>query len=531
MPPKAEKFVYRPEGAVLREFMLDRSPVSIIQGPVGSGTSTACCMKMWKIATEQKPDRNGVRRTKWIIVRNTFEELKGTTLDTWTDWFEDVAQGSMGQVKMTNPPSHDISWPPGGGFLEDGTRIEAEFLFLSLDQEEDKRKLLSREMTGVWFNEVQFAQKAIFDIARSRAQQGRYPPQRDGGPTWNGVIADLNAPPEGHWLPYMRGDVPFPEEWDEDMKREYRAPPTWKFFVQPPGLLEVFKDGKLDGYVPNDRKHRELLGLSDLDAVAENIKWLKEPYLKMIEGQPKAYIDTYIMNRVGLYREGRPVFESFRKEIHIAKDEIKHLDSLPLIVGLDFARNPAAVVVQVIRGVVYVLDEYGAENVSAGTFAPMLRQRLVRKFPKAFEVGVGAGVQFWGDPSGGSKGQATDSTPYSIFLSHGMAVSPAPGNNSITLRLEAVQAQLDKMVDGRPAFISSKDNRVLNTALGGGYHFGKVKGHSRYHEAPNKDRYADYADALQYALLGAGLGFSALNPGGVRAKPVRMRPKKFTLRR
>lgn len=517
MPPKPEKFIYVPDGKVLKEFFWDRSPVSIIQGPVGSGTSTACCMKLWKLAMEQKPDRNGVRRTRWLIVRNTFNDLKGTTLKTWSYWFEQVAMGSMGEVKMTNPPNHLIHWPPGGNVLEDGTRIEAEFIFLALDVEEDKRKLLSNEMTGVWFNEAQFTEKAVFDAARSRAQQGRYPPVLDGGPTWHGVLCDLNAPPEGHWIPYMRGDIPFPEDWDDDMKREYQAPETWAFFTQPPGLIEVIKDGRVVGYEPNP--------------LAENQKWLQEPYLKLIEGQSKAWVDTYVMNRVGFYRSGRPVFESFRPEVHIAKSKLEYLPSMPLIVGLDFARNPAAVVVQVVRGVVNVLDEYGAENVSAGTFAPLLRQRLVRKFAKAFEVGVGAGAQFWGDPSGGSMGQGTDLTPYSIFLSHGMAVSPAPGNNSITVRLEAVQAQLDKMIDGRPGLLSDKENRVLNTALGGGYHFGKVKGHSRYHEAPNKDRYADYADALQYALLGAGLGFAALNPGGVRAKPVRMRPKKFTLRR
>jgi hypothetical protein len=290
MPPKAERFVYRPDGAVLREFMLDRSPVSIIQGPVGSGTSTACCMKLWRLAMEQKPDRTGVRRTRWLIVRNTFNDLKGTTLKTWSYWFEQVAMGAMGEVKMTNPPNHQIAWPPGGGVLEDGTRIEAEFIFLALDVEEDKRKLLSNEMTGIWFNEAQFTEKAVFDAARSRAQQGRYPPVLDGGPTWHGVICDLNAPPEGHWIPYMRGDIPFPEDWDDDMKREYEAPDTWKFFVQPPGLIEVIKDGRVVGYEENPK--------------AENQKWLQEPYLKLIEGQSKAWIDTYVMNRVGFYRAG-----------------------------------------------------------------------------------------------------------------------------------------------------------------------------------------------------------------------------------
>jgi len=512
----AEHFKYVPDGKVLKEFFWDRSPVSIIQGPVGSGTSTACCHKLWKIACEQAPDKRGVRKTRWTIVRNTFTDLKETTIKTWIYWFEEVALGSMGNVKMSNPPNHDISWPPNGELLPDGTRVEAEFVFLALDQPEDRRKLLSNEMTGVWFNEAQFTEKDIFDAARSRAQQGRYPPLLDGGPTWHGVICDLNAPPEGHWIPYMRGDIPFPEDWDDDMKREYDIPDTWSFFLQPPGLTEIIKNKRVIGYEENP--------------AAENQKWLLEPYITLIDGQSKKWIDTYVMNRVGLYVEGRPVFESFRPEVHIAQEPLQYIDTLPLIVGMDFARYPAIVVVQLIRGMVNVLDEYAADNVSAGTFAPLVKQRLMKKFPAAFSPD-GAGIQFWGDPTGGSMGQGTDDTPFTIFLSHGMAVAKAPGNNNISMRLEAVQSQLDKMVDGRPALLSNRSNRVLNTGLGGGYHFGKVKGHSRYHEAPSKDRYADYCDALQYALLGAGLGFVALNPGGVKTKPVKMRKTKYTTRR
>ena len=143
MPTKSFKYV--PDGKVLNDFFWDRSPVSIIQGPVGSGTSTACCFKMWRIATEQAPDQMGVRRTRWLIVRNTYNDLRDTTLKTWKYWFEERAMGSMGEVKMTNPPRHEIKWD-----LPDKTTVSAEFIFVSLDDEKDKQKLLSFEVTGVW---------------------------------------------------------------------------------------------------------------------------------------------------------------------------------------------------------------------------------------------------------------------------------------------------------------------------------------------------------------------------------------------
>jgi hypothetical protein len=502
-------FRYIPDGRVLTDFFWDRSPVSIIQGPIGSGTSTACCFKLWKISMEQKPDENGVRRSRFLLVRNTYNDLKETTLKTWRFWFEEIAQGRFGEVKMTNPPNHHVKYQ-----LPDGSTVDAEFIFLALDQEEDVRKLVSLEVTGIWFNEAQFTEKSIFNTAHSRAMQGRYPPKISGGPSWKGVICDLNAPPEGHWIPYMRGDVPIPDEWDDEDRREFICPSDWKIsFVQPSGLLEVVENGRVVGYEENP--------------AAENKKWLSESYLALIKGKPKSWIDTYVMNRVGIYRAGRPVFESFRPEIHVSKTKIEYQSEWPLIIGLDFARNPAAVMCQLIRGAMYALDEFGMENVAAGTYAPLLKQRIQRKFPTAFQNGI----QFWGDPTGGSKGQATDQTPFTIFRSNGMNVIPAPGNNVRTVRIEAVQSLLDKMVDGGPACLIDPDCRILKTGMSGGYHYAKLKGQHRYHEEPLKDRYSDYCDAFQYACLGAGLGFSALAAGGAKPEKIRFPKKQFTLRR
>jgi hypothetical protein len=529
---KRQTFAYVPDGAVLQEFFADRSPVSIIQGPVGSGTSTACCHKMWAISNEQEPDPMGVRKSRWLVVRNTFDQLKQTTLKTWSYWFVEKAMRVFGDIKMSNPPEHRIRWD-----RPDGTSVQAEFIFLSLDSEDDVAKLLSMECTGVWFNEVQFSDKAIFDAAHSRAMQGRYPPVLDGGPTWKGVIADLNAPPEGHWIPYLRGDVPLPLEWDDDQRREYEQPDDWSFFMQPPGLIEVFKNGRLDHYEENP--------------AAENMKWIPESYLNLIKGKSKSWVDTYVMNRVGLYRKGKPVFESFVPETHISKEPLRYRPEWPLIVGLDFARNPAAAICQMIRGQMFVLDEFGRENISAGNFAPLLRQRIMQNFPgalsgKTIELDrfndqtvdslaatlVSSKIQFWGDPTGGSKGQATDYTPYMIFAANGMPVFPAPGNNAISIRLEAVEGLLSKMIDGSPALLLDPGLRTLKAGMSGAYHFAKIQGQTgRYHDAPYKDQFADYCDALQYACLGAGAGVSALNAGHVRPKGPKREKKAYSLKK
>lgn len=507
-----EFFKYVPDGAVLDKFFWDRSEVSIIQGPVGSGTSTAACFKMWAISCEQEPGRDGVRRTRWMIVRNTYDDLRDTTLKTWRYWFEEVARGAYGPVRMTNPPRHEIKTE-----LPDGTWVDAEFIFVALDGPEDIRKLLSREVTGVWFNEIQFTEKEIFDVAHSRAIQGRYPPVLDGGPTWKGVIGDMNAPPVGHWIPYMRGDVPIPIEWDDDQRREYALPKNWGFFIQPSGLIEIFKEGKLVGYEDNKD--------------AENMRWLDEPYTTLIKGKPKHWIDTFVMNRNGRYYEGRAVHESFVPEVHIASEDIPYRPEWDLYVGVDFARYPAAIFGQNIRGQVLRLAEFGMDNVSAETFAPHIRQFIAENFPEAMtQKGK---LHMYGDPTGGSKGQGTDNTPFSIFHKNGLPIVPAPGNNKVSVRHAAIDMGLSKMTrEGAPSSLFSPRCQMLNEGMRGGYHFKKMRGTNFFHPEPNKQvRFADYCDADQYMNLGMGMGTEVLTGGAnIPKRGRRKSAKRFSIR-
>lgn len=45
-----------------------------LRGPIGSGKSVACCMEILAKALLQKPGPDGVRRTRWAIVRNCFDD-------------------------------------------------------------------------------------------------------------------------------------------------------------------------------------------------------------------------------------------------------------------------------------------------------------------------------------------------------------------------------------------------------------------------------------------------------------------------
>ena len=78
---------YKPDGNVLKEFLKDDTFFRGIRGPVGSGKSVACCIEIIKRAINQKPSDDGIRKTRWAVIRNTNPQLKTTTIKTWLDWF------------------------------------------------------------------------------------------------------------------------------------------------------------------------------------------------------------------------------------------------------------------------------------------------------------------------------------------------------------------------------------------------------------------------------------------------------------
>ena len=117
---------YKTAGPITSEFIKSRSYFSGLQGPVGSGKSTACVMKILHLSMQQEANADGVRRTRWAILRNTYSELETTTMKTWTDW---LPEDKFGKISRQAPFKQLIALE-----MEDGTRCEIEVLFLALDR-------------------------------------------------------------------------------------------------------------------------------------------------------------------------------------------------------------------------------------------------------------------------------------------------------------------------------------------------------------------------------------------------------------
>lgn len=486
-------------GTELARFVTGSSFVDGIQGPLGSGKSVGWCLRIMRHAQEQMPSSvDGLRKTRWAVVRNTFPDLKRTTIRTWLDTFpEDI----YGRFTHGMSPQHRIAYAD--------VRMDVDFL--ALDKPEDIRKLRSGEYTGIVFNELPFIQsKELFDEATSRV--GRYPKKDEGGPSWRGVLFDANAPDEDHWLGQMTGQVPLPPDISEEERQGLTWPPEWGFYMQPAALLETLdQHGRVTGYEVNPR--------------AENLKNLDDGYYeRQIKGKSKAWIDSRLMNRIALVVDGTPVWPMFRVETHVASSQLVPVMGYEVLVGLDFGRQPAAVFMQQVNNRALIQYELIGRDESAVTFAPKVKRFLAEKYPNF-------PVRFYGDPKGADRGQADERTAYDIFRSYGMPVIPPPGlkQNMIETRVSAVAHLLNEMYDGRPRFVLSPFCRTLKVAMAGRYHNTKDE---RGELVPEKDRYSNVCDALQYDVLGAGEGRRMIGqvPLGL-LKPARVYHRRRDMRR
>lgn len=466
-----------------------------LRGPIGTGKSVTCCMEMLRRGREQAPF-NGVRRSRWAAVRNTYPELKTTTIKTWQDW-------SGANVKMDIPPTSMFRRR-----LPDGTSIELEVIFLSCDRPQDVKKLKSLDLTGVWLNEASELAKPILDMATGRV--GRFPSKAQGGATWSGVILDTNSPDDDHWY-YMMAEEPTVEELQqrEDLERQLAemgllkpGQPLFEWFAQPPALL---KEG--DRWVPNPE--------------AENVQNHQFGYgywLRQIAGKTEQWIKVFVQGMYGTVHDGKPVYPEWNEVLHVR--DLAPIQGLPLLIGFDFGLTPAAVICQQdARGRLLVIDELCGTDMAIRQFMQdALVPHLMHVYPQwwAKKDAKEPMIQGFGDPAGEQKAQTDEKTCFQEVKAAGVRIR-APQHlkgNSFVARRSAVAWFLSKLSGGQPTFLlDGKACPVLRKGFNGGYKYRRIQvtGEERYTEEPAKNAYSHPHDALQYVACEIG-GIQAVKP-------------------
>ena len=201
-----------------------------VMGPLGSGKSSGCNIELLRRAKQQQPGADGIRHTRWAVVRNTYGQLRDTTQKTFEQWIP-AGLGEWNKEAFT--------------FRMRFGDVDAEILFRALNRPEDIKKLLSLDLTGAYVNEVREVPIAILDGLDGRV--GRFPPMTDGGPTWWGIWADTNPWHSNHPLAKrFRSGLPGYELFRQPGGRAEEAENTDNL---PPGYYERLCIGKPSDWV------------------------------------------------------------------------------------------------------------------------------------------------------------------------------------------------------------------------------------------------------------------------------------------
>ena len=446
------KYTPSPTG---KRFLDASDYIKLICGPVGGGKSTVALADLWQRAFGQQP-YEGVRRTRFIILRNTMAQLKSTVKPLIDQWLVAAYKGKIGSWRLSeNTFEVRIS-------LGDGTLLHSEFVLMAADTPDDVRRLLSLECSAAWVEECREVDPDVFDGLIGRVN--RFPNRASGGVSHPGVICSTNPPPMDTF-------------WHEKMAN---PPKNWGVFLQPPALLE---DGSIN-------------------PEAENLQHLNPGYYEnLMEGKSEGWIDVYLKNRYGSGGFGQPVFKNtFKRDFHVAKDVLKPVYSGTnrVIVGSDNGLTAAAVIGQ--------QDATGRINILADAYVPDGETMGYERFldtiliPKLTQLNIPRqNVLFVVDPACFTRAEATEVTIAMVIQKRGFAVQRAP-TNSPEMRISACEGLLQRQIDGGPFVRFSPAAAHLVAALDWGYRYKKSSA-AGGEPTIDKNHYSHQGDAFNYFSL------------------------------
>lgn len=433
------KMVYTPT-KTLAEFHNCPDFVRVVVGPLGSSKSTGMIMELLQRAQRQQPDANGIRPTRFAIIRNTLQQLMQTVLPDIKLWLGPACEWHV---------SHKTVYVRYG--LPDKTRVDSEWLLIPIDTQEDTRRLLSLNLTGAWISEVREVPYEVFGAVQGRL--GRFP-RAQVKPTWEGLIAETNPWSEGS--PYHENLVLSHHE-------------GWTLFHQPGGL----------------------------DPNAENLNNLPADYYqRLLDGKSEDWVNVHIHSLWGEDISGKAVFgRVFQPSFHVSKTPLLVVPGRPLMVTHDFGRTPTALINQITaRGQLATLKEVMADNMGLEEF---VRTKLVPTLKDSRFVNNR--VYIVGDPTGAYKSTINEDSCFDVLRKARLTVVGAP-TNEVPPRIRAVENILTRIVGKEPAaLIDGEGCPNLVRALGYNYRYKRRK-NGELDPLPEKNHpWSDLGDCYEYA--------------------------------
>ena len=432
-------------GTTAQDAHRSRARVKYAWGPIRTGKSVWMCWRFYYLA--ERAAKLGIS-LRGIILRDTYRNLKDTTLKTWDEWFgpmSEVVESTPRTIRLRTPESditHELLFRHGQTAAEASNFLSSEYGFIGLEEVAPAFTPTGEISPGI--------AEEVFDMALGRlVQKGIDEPE---------LIMTSNPPPMHHWA--SRRVI--------DLDRAKLKDLNWAHFWFPP---EENKRNIRAGF------YEELMK-----------SWPEDLVKRFIKGE-----------RVAIY-PGLPIFQKdFSERMHV-RDVVKPIFGLPIILCVDSSGlAPAALFTQIdpkgrwlwlkeIQG--GFVDGRLVEQVGAKTFAKMCKTVAGENFPGY------TFAQGWGDPYRLETKSDTDEKTWSQYF-NAEGFNLKPGVKLITDRIEGIRERLTTIIEGIPALQINKAGCPLAIeALSGGYRWGLDPLASRITGAePVKDIFSHVMDA------------------------------------
>lgn len=450
-------------GPVARAFVHDRvNTVRFLHGPIGSAkTSTNFFDKLTSAAAMPKCTRGpfaGHRLHRHLEIRDTYQNLWGTTIKSWWSWFgPDVGLWSGGEGRKA---THQLSFD-----ATDGGLIHFEIVFQAIQDADVDAALRGVEFTTANMGEADQQSSDVLPYLIGRALQQRFPPKRffePGTRYYTGVTGDLNPAD--------------PENWVYKVFEEDR-PEGHKLYRQPSG-----RGPHGENRAAISRETYEQMARTN----AHRSDWVR----RMVDGLK------------GFSRDGEPVYPEYDDTVHCDDDaDLEPIPGLPLRLGFDQGvRGPAMVVAQwTPDGQLRVLDEFCPGRIGPTGFARQAKILLETRY-RGYRI-----ERATGDPrgfDGGDEEHGDKSMFETVAAVMDIVIFPAE-TNELHPRLDGVRQLLRYRIDGRkPGLIVSRRAKTIRKGFNSHYRYKKRRGQEAGTDpVPEKNEFSNPHDALQYVVL------------------------------
>jgi hypothetical protein len=447
----------------IRQFHKSGAAIRAIVGPVGSGKTTGAAWEVCNLIPWHLFKHFNIKETKFVVVRNTYAELRDTTQTTIFEWF------SYGHF-LKQEQKYTIKHPEGPTVT---------LLFRSCDREQDVKKFKSLEVTGYWIDESIEVADTIKRMLKNRI--GRYPKMKRAV----------------EWYKERFGEIP--PEWIIDGNETFPLPRFGLETTNPPDIeMPTYYNFAWQNEVPGPIPEGEPLANHEgfWQPPRENEKYLRPGYyndLMLDYKDTPDWIEMYIDGKPGVLVRGKLVYYNFRRDLHQASAPLIWEGPGTLYRGWDNSGNvPAAIVVYNPTPLRYhVLREFCHDKMGIIDFSKWVKEECNKRFPNAEWVD-------YGDPAGASKfSKKEGGFTSNQILMQGEGIQVESSEQNFTARSQAVDSILAR-IDG--CLIDPSCTRLLNGFLGG-YHYKEIMNTGEFFDDPEKNRFSHIHDAFQYVMV------------------------------